>query len=279
MQRLAWLAAGPLLLGLAAPAQVRTCAEMEQFLKTAAIGDQRSIPIGVTAPRRASLVAAGGDLKHDASIQTTNVSKTSFQTQRGAELNFRDFYGFNIAGYELAKMLELNMVPPYIERKVGGTSGSLSWWINDAMMEVDRLKRKRQPPDPEAWNKQMYAARVFNQLIANMDDNLTNLLITRDWQIWMIDFTRAFRTVKTLPNPKNLVQCDRKLLAKLKELDRATLEQKLVKTRYLTRLELDGVLARRDKIVEFFDKEIAAKGETAVLYDLPRSGQPCGVGL
>ena len=36
---------------------------------------------------------------------------------------------------------------------------------------------------------------------------------------------------------------------------------------------------RRDKIVAFFDKEIAAKGEAAVLFELPRSGQPCGVGL
>ena len=44
-------------------------------------------------------------------------------------------------------------------------------------------------------------------------------------------------------------------------------------------MEIDGLLARRDKIVAFFDKEIAAKGEAAVLFDLPRSGQPCGVGL
>src|SRR5213593_201088 len=181
-----------------------SCADMEQFLKTAKIGAQRDIPKGVAVPKRATLEEGG--LKHDASIQTVNISKASYQTQRGTELNFRDFYGYNIAGYELAKLLDLNMVPPYVERKVGGSSASLSWWVNDAMMEVDRMRQKLQPPDLDSWNKQMYVARVFNQLIANMDANLTNFLITKDWQLWMIDFTRAFRTVKALPNPKDLVQ-------------------------------------------------------------------------
>ncbi len=43
--------------------------------------------------------------------------------------------------------------------------------------------------------------------------------------------------------------------------------------------EIDGLLARRDKIVKFFDDQIAAKGESAVLFDLPRVGQACGTGL
>ena len=254
-----------------------TCAEMEQFLKAAKVGVQRTTSKGVTQPKQASL--ADGESKHDAAIQTVNISKTSYQTQRGTELNFRDFWGFNIAGYELAKLLDLNMVPPYVERKSGGQSGSFSWWVDDAMLEVERVQKKIQPPDVEAWNRQMFTARVFGQLIANMDPNLTNFLITKDWQLWLIDFTRAFRATKDLPNPKDLVQCDRKVLAKLRALDRAALEEKLVKPKYVNKMELEGLLARRDKIVAFFDKEIAAKGEAAVLYDLPRSGQPCGVGL
>jgi hypothetical protein len=55
------------------------------------------------------------------------------------------------------------------------------------------------------------------------------------------------------------------------------LDEKVVKPNYIRKLELDGLMARRDKIVAFFDKEIAAKGEAAVLFDSPRSGQPCGV--
>ena len=47
----------------------------------------------------------------------------------------------------------------------------------------------------------------------------------------------------------------------------------------LTGMEIDGLLARRDKIVKFFEDEVAKKGEGAVLFDLPRVGQPCGEGL
>jgi len=268
-----------LLLAFAASiaAQTGTCAEMEQFLRTARVGAQRNIPRGVTLPKRATL--ENGGLQHDAAIQTVDVTKQSFQTHRGTELNFRDYWGYNVAGYELAKLLDLNMVAPYVARSIGGTAASFSWWIDDAMLEGERVQKNLQPPDPEAWNRQMYAVRVFNQLIYNTDDNLSNFLITKGWQIWMIDFSRAFRIPKTLLNAKNLTQCDRKLLGRLRTLDRPALEQKLVKPRYLNRPELDGLLARRDKIVEFFDREIAAKGEAAVLYDLPRSGQPCGVGL
>ena len=44
-------------------------------------------------------------------------------------------------------------------------------------------------------------------------------------------------------------------------------------------MEIDGLLARRDKIVKFFEDEVAKKGDGVVLFDLPRVGQTCGVGL
>jgi len=254
-----------------------TCAEMEQFLRDAKVGRQRDITKGVTLPKRATLTSDDGRIVHDASIQTIHESKAAFTTLRGTELNFKDWWEFNVAAYELAKLLDLNMIPPYVERKVGGKSASLSWWINDAMMEVDRIHKKLDSPDLDTWNKEMYTLRVFNQLIYNTDDNLTNVLISPDWHLWMIDFTRAFRMHKDLAQVKNLVQCDRRLLAKMKELNKEVLKEKM--RRYLAGPEIDGMLARRDKIVKFFEDEVAKKGEAAVLFDLPRVGQSCGVGL
>lgn len=233
------LAAGAL---LAQEPQRLSCAQMEEFLRLGKMGAQREIPKGVTLPKRAALEYNGQ--KHDAAIQTVNVTKTTFQGQRTTELNFRDYWGFNIAGYELAKILELNMVPPYVERKVAGQPASVSWWVDDAMMEADRIRKKVQPADLDAWNQEMYLGRVFNQLIANTDPNLTNFLI-KDWRLWLIDFTRAFRMRKDLLNPKDLVRCDRKLLAKLRSLDLQELEEKLAKPKYITKLELDGLMARR----------------------------------
>jgi hypothetical protein len=251
------------------------CAAMENFLQTAKIVRQRDLPVGVTVPRRATL--DDGRMKHDAAIQDTDERKPIFETARATELNFRDSWSFNVAGYELAKILQLNMVAPYVERNVEGRPASVSWWVDDAMMERERYKKKISPPNPMAWNAEMYAVRVFHQLIYDTDPNLTNLLITKDWRIWMIDFSRAFRLMKVLNKPKELVKIDRRLLANLRTLTRQTLQQKL--GRWLTEPEIDGVIARRDLIVALFDEAVLKKGEAAVLYDLPRTSEPCGAGL
>ena len=72
---------------------------------------------------------------------------------------------------------------------------------------------------PDAWNNQMYKIRVFDQLVYDADPNLTNVLIGPDWQIWRVDFGRAFRLYKDLQNPKDLIRCDRQLFTKLKALN------------------------------------------------------------
>lgn len=259
----------------ASPPASLTCAEMEAFLKTAKMGRQRSIPVGVTVPSRATL--DDGKMQHDASIQTIDESKTTFATARGTELNFRDSWQFNVAGYELAKMLELNMVPPYVERTVSGRRASVSWWVGDTMMERDRVKQNLTPPDTELWNAQVLAARAFHELIADTDVNMTNLLITKDWRIWLIDFSRAFRTSRTLQEPERLTAVDRRLLARLKGLTREPLRQKL--GRWVTGDQIDAVLARRDLLVRTLESQIAAKGEATIVYDLARTTEPCGVGL
>ncbi len=268
--RMICLVFGLLIASLAAPNESSATpqlspAEKEAFLLHAKIVKKWHTPRGVANPWQATL--DDGTLRHDGHIQTIDVTKPSYQTPRGTEFNFRDTYKYNIAAYELAKLLELDMVPPAVERKVDGQNAAVSWWIDDKMFdEVDRIRRNIQPPDPDRWDKQMQVVRVFDELIYNTDRNRGNLVITKDWQIWMIDHTRAFRTQKALLDPKTLARCDRKLLMRVRELDRGILKQRLDK--YLTSAELDGVLARRDKIVKFFDDEIAAKGEAAVLFDL-----------
>jgi hypothetical protein len=257
------------------PPRALRCDEIETFLKTAKVGRQREIPIGVTLPLRATL--DNGTLRHDAAIQTADIREASYTTARGTELNFRDTWKFNVAGYELAKMLELNMVPPYVERRVNGGPASFSWWVNDTIMEQDRVQRKLTPPDVGSWNDQMQAGRLFRELIGDSDFNMTNTLITKDWRVWLIDFSRAFRLAKTLQFPAEVTRVDRKLLTNLRALNRETLQGKLAA--WLSKAEIDAVIARRDVIASILDKQIATKGDAATLYDLPRVKEACGAGL
>ena len=235
-----------------------------EFLLHAKVVDSHQLGVGITHPWRLTL--SDGTLTHDAAFQSINESKSVTHLADGrTEFNFRDSYYYNIAGRALAKLLGLDdMVPVTVERKWQGHGGSLSWWVPWWKMEVDRIKEKLEPPDAEAWNKQMHKVRVFDQLIYDTDPNLWNVLITEDWKVWRIDFTRAFRESHDLQKPKDLLQCDRQLLDKLRQL---SYDEVLDKTKpHLTKSEVKALMARRDKIVAYFEKLIAQKGEAAVLY-------------
>ena len=69
----------------------------------------------------------------------------------------------------------------------------------------------------------MCRMRVFTQLVADADRNQTNLLITNDWKLWMIDFTRAFRRKKEIAS-LDVTRCDRQLLARMQALTRPMIE-------------------------------------------------------
>jgi hypothetical protein len=215
------------------------------------------------------LTLSDGKLTHDASFQPIDEKKPQGPGPGGGiELNFRDYWGYDIAGYRIAKLLGMDdMVPVYTERKWNGTTGAISFRVSDVQFdEADRYSRKIAVPASvlDAWNKQMYKVRVLTQLFYDMDDNLTNVLITKDWKIWRIDFTRAFRLQHDLKNPKDLAQCDREVLAKLRQL---SYDQVFDATKpYLTKDEVKALIARRDKMVVYFDKLVAQKGESEVLY-------------
>jgi len=249
---------------VAADEPTLTKEQIRQFLLTAKVVHSQEAKKGITHTLRLTL--SDGTITHDASFQP--IDEHSFQKQltSGTELNFVDSYKYNIAAYTLAEMLGIdNMLPVYVERKWGGKVGSLSWWLPVKMDEAERVQQKIAVPDADAWNNQMYKIRVFDQLVSDSDPNLTNVLIGENWQIWRIDFTRAFRLTKDLKEPaKNLVRCDRQLLEKLKALDANELTEKT--KRYLSKDEVKSLMARRDKIVAYYQKLIAEKGEKEVLY-------------
>lgn len=238
--------------------------QIKHFLLTAKVIKSSVSREGVTRPLRLTLT--DGNITHDASFQGVDVHKAMEELASGrTEMNFTDSYKYNLAAYSLAELLGLDdMLPVYVQRKYDGKTGSLSWWLPVQMDEAQRLKQHIQVPDTEAWNRQMYRVRIFDQLVYDTDANLTNVLIGDDWKVYRVDFTRAFRAFKRLQRPDDLVQCDRQLFAKLKALDR---DQLATATKgLLSKDEVNAVMARRDKIVEHFETLIAKRGDNQVLY-------------
>jgi hypothetical protein len=237
--------------------------EMATFLKTAKVIRSKEIGKGVTSPWRLTLT--DGHVTHDAAFQAVDEHKASMEFARGGrEFNFIDSWRYNVAAFQLAELLGIgDMMPVTVERKWQGKSGALVWWIDKLMDEDERYKKKVEAPDSEAWNKQMWRLRVFSQLVSDTDRNLGNVIITPEWKLMMIDFTRAFRLWNTIKE-QEITRCDRRLLEAMQGL---TLDALLQATKgYLTTQEAKAVISRRDLIVAHVQKLIAQKGEALVLY-------------
>ena len=243
----------------AATSASRSDTDVEQFLLKGVVTKTRGAGKGITGSLRATITH--GALTHEAHIQTIDESKREFKSAQGTEFNFRDSWTFNVAAYRIDRLLGLGMVPVSVERRWKSTPAAYSWWLDDVMLdEGERLKKKISPPNLGRWNQQMQMVRLFDQLIANVDRNLGNLIITNDWTIWAIDHTRAFRTQAQLKTPGNIARCDRQVFARLKQLDKASIKDAV--EHYLTGYEIDAILKRRDVIV----KMIEQRGEAA-LFD------------
>jgi hypothetical protein len=258
----------------AAPAQARveaqprlTPEQMHAFLTTAKIIRERDSGKGVTDTVRATL--SDGTLTHDAQFQTVDEARAIFEAGAKSEINFKDTYRYNIAGYRLAQLVGLQTVPMSAERRYKGKDSAVTWWIDDVMFDEggrQALKGKMMGPDPARTQKQLYVMYAWDELIQNRDRNQGNLQWTRDWTLWLIDHTRAFRTGDELLKPERLVRCERSFFEGLKQLTEQSLTQAM--KGILRQEEIRPILRRRDVIVQHFEKLIAERGEDAVLYSL-----------
>jgi hypothetical protein len=237
--------------------------DIEEFLKSGRVLSTALIGQGVTKASRATLSHAGR--VHDVQVQSISIKLNDLYDPAGRPVPWRDDYRHNIAAYKLDRLLGLNIVPPTIERSTGKQRAGFTWWVDDVvMMEMDRERKKIDPPDPEAWSKQLSVATTFDQLIYNVDRNTGNLLITKGWKLVLIDHTRAFAPNPRLMDRPHFDRCSRALLDAMRKLSKEKLAAAL--SPYLTPVQVDGMLLRRDLIVKHFNTLIAEKGEAAILF-------------
>ncbi len=239
----------------------------EEFLATGRIIARKAADAGITHTTRVTLT--NGRLTHDAHVQTIDIYKPIYRTKEFVEKDFHDSYKYNIAAYRVAKMLKLDMLPPCVYREVDGQPASVCWWVDNVQFdELKRREKKIEPPDPEDWTKQLNLVRVFDQLIDNTDRNQTNLLIDRDWNLWMIDHSRAFRVTTKLRRPEVLKRVSMQMVEMMRGLN---IEQCMAELKpYLTDDEIRTMLVRRDLLLKFFQDAVAENGADAVYTDMPR---------
>lgn len=193
----------------------------------------------------------------------------------GRAKGFLDNWKWEIAAYRLDKLLELNMVPPYVEIRFRGDRGVCSleaeYWIKY------REKQERNIPCPNryvpSYNRANYLMKAWDNLIANEDRNWGDILITEDWRLILIDHSRSFRISKKftkklvhVPEGKKepIKELPRSFVEKLKSLDFEMIRNAVGE--YLTDKEIDAILVRRDLILQDVDRLLKKFGEDNFLY-------------
>jgi hypothetical protein len=239
------------LLAQAPPAQsartwVERTAEIEAYLKSAAVVDMEEIGVGVTRPRRAKL-APGGP-----------VEAIAWKPIRpGRYSGYWESYKSEIAAYELDKHFGLHMTPPTVEKRVQGELGAAIMWVSPtrSFKDLGGVPGQGKVPGPPpaqiaAWMRQITRAKMFDNLVGNTDPNLGNWLVDPAWNLILIDKTRAFTSTRNLYHDISVIDAD--LWAKMEALDEPTLTT--VVGEWLDRSAIRGILERRDRM-----KQVVAK--------------------
>ena len=228
-------------------------AEFEQFLRTANIERYKTTEVGVLAPRHGYFTPGG--LANGAAVKNVSPGKRD---------GFWESYKSEIAAYKLDRLLELDMVPPTIARSFNGEPMSVQLWIENTKMLKEVNAQKLHAPDPGKWNSQLHRAYLFDDLVANIDENEGNLLFDPQWNFIKIDHSRAF--TNTLVQPfeigKRLNQIDRPFFDRIKALDKATVRREIGDL--LETGALDALFLRRDALVKAFEKLAAQKSANQV---------------
>jgi hypothetical protein len=218
--------------------------EFEEYIRTTPFARIEEVPIGVTRPKRGYFEPGG--LVASAAWKVLPPGRPS---------GYWESYKSEIAAYELDKLLGLGMVPPTVEKRWKGDLGAAMLWLKP----VRSWREVQDLPKPEKWNRIAVRMKMFDNFICNPDRNAGNLLVDQDWNLYLIDHSRAFITDKKLVSV--MTRVDRELWQKMLALDEATLTATL--GRWIDRGSIRAMLRRRDDMKVAIDGLFAKYGEKA----------------
>ncbi|MFN2301449.1 MAG: metallophosphoesterase [Gammaproteobacteria bacterium] len=172
-------------------------AEIESFLRDGEIVQVEELGEGVTRPLRLTLTHGGRTLRALYKSEDTNPEMGRGRWSRQAENADRFVYDYT--AYRLDRIIGLEMVPVSVLRELDGKPGVVTVWLEGAFNENRRQERQLEFDGHCELSPQYDLMNVFDILVHNVDRNLGNIMYDADWQVWLIDHSRAFKTARGVP--------------------------------------------------------------------------------
>ena len=161
----------------------------------------------------------------------------------------RGFYP-SVAAYRLDRLLDLDLVPVTVVRKVGGTLGSLQFVSEKYTDEARRSASGQGGGSACSLVDQWTAMYVFDVLIYNEGRSLNRMLYdTRSWRLMLSEHDLAFANRKGRPKhlAKVSLEVSKGWKQALQEINDETLAVEL--TDVLDKRRLKALMVRRDELL------------------------------
>ncbi len=167
-------------------------------------------------------------------------------------------YKHMVAAYRISRILEYNIVPPSIIRKVDGREGSFVLFPGAAVSKPSFKTEEKLAEALEGMEQDLSDARAFKALLdIEGQDERAKMMLRRERRILFADLTQGFSESPEIQE-RYLKQGSEILIElplspflelKLRELDRKELRKKL--KGLISNKQIDALLARRDRLLEY----------------------------
>ena len=257
MRRLMTLAG--LLLATTTTVAAQEASSREIFLREAEVVGAETLAGGVTRSERLELERNG--VPRRALFKSVDIYLPNQNVRIGEEVQkgIHDTWKFEVAAYELDKLLGLGMVPTTVARNIDGREGALIDWIDDILPE---FTTSAESFDTDAWENEVAKAWLFDYLAYNIDRTTGNLLVTKGFKIRLIDHSRAFQRLLVPMRP--LFRFPRGVITRLRGLGEQDFHDAL--GAFLDDEEMDALLERRKRVLRTVDQLLASHTAAEVFF-------------
>lgn len=161
-----------------------------------------------------------------------------------------DCYKYELAAYELSKLIDLPIVPPTVERLIRGIPGSLQLRL-EGCRALDSIEEDPiEGLDQEGFHKNMLDILVFENLTyysTGGDDFNEDIFIRpEDSWLWRVDFGQSFAPKVELLLEREVLHCSTQLLERLQSLTESEIRESL--KNLLNDEEMDALIKRKDML-------------------------------